>query len=326
MVVGLLQEGAKVDAENDFGETPLQESVESDCDYSIISQLLSYNADLYHQDITGRTPLHVYFNSAIRSLIEFHYTDIDSTSQDSRGMTVPQYVAWTNRSRREDLLRCCNGDIACLGIVNEEGKGPLHFACQRGNVDLVNCLLTLDDFDISVRDHQGRTLLHYATESSRSAQLIELLLQKGADLDVRDIHGRTVMHCAALQGNLSAVQKLIDAGAASQVFALDDASRTPFELAISEGKDAIVEYLQENYNVHSEATSSISSTARVSQVRKDEVRKEFSFGLWILLSLFMVIILLTRVSMVGGMEIRPIVNPPSQTLSRSARHFSYHPA
>jgi ankyrin repeat protein len=290
--------------------TPFQQSVESDCDYSIISQLLSYNADLYHQDITGRTPLHVYFNSAVQSLIEFHYTDIDSNSQDSRGMTVPQYVAWTNQSSREDLLRCCNGDIACLGIANEEGKTQLHFACQRGNVDLVNCLLASDNLDISVRDYQGRTSLQYAIESSRSAQVIELLLKKGADLDVRDIHGRTVMHYAASLGNLSAVQKLIDAGTASQVFALDDASKTPFELAISEGKHAIVEYLQDNYNVHSEVASSMSSTAGIRQVRKDEVRRDLSSGLWVLLSLLIATILFTRVSTVGGMGIKVIVTSP----------------
>jgi hypothetical protein len=176
-------------------------------------------------------------------------------------------------------------------------------------VDLVSCLLASDDFDISVRDHQGRTPLQYAIESSRSAQVIELLLQKGADLDVRDIHGRTVMHYAASLGNLSAVQKLIDAGTASQLFALDDASRTPFELAILEGKDAIVEYLEENYDVHSEVTSAISSTAGIKQMRKDEVRKDLSSGLWVLLGFFIALILLTRVSTVCGMEIRPTVTP-----------------
>jgi ankyrin repeat protein len=247
--------------------------VKNNCSYTLLSKLLSFGADLLHTDITGRTPLHTYYNSATQSLIEYHYSELDYATQDSRGMTIAQYVAWTNRSQHIDLLRCCQGDMASLAcMANKEGKTPFHFACQRGNVDLVTCFLGQSGIDVSSRDYQGRALLHYATESSRGAQVIEALIQKGADIQALDIHGRTVMHYAVMERNLAAVRKLITVGAVSQVSVLDDALRTPLELAVSSGDSAVVELLRSSSGmVPTVMPSSLTSTYESSRTRTTKV-------------------------------------------------------
>jgi len=216
----------------------------NECSYAVLSHLLRSGADLNHQDSTSRTPLHVCFNSASRAVIEYHYSEIDSTSQDASGMTVTQYVAWTKRSTYLDLVRCCKDDMSCLDIVNEEGKTAFHLACQRGNVDLVRHLCRQEAVDVSRRDNYGRSALYYATESSMSAQTIEILVEKGLDIHAKDCYNRTVLHHAASRGHIGAVETLSKYGAASDLDVLDDRSRTPMEVAAMKGHEKVVEILR----------------------------------------------------------------------------------
>jgi hypothetical protein len=103
------------------------------------------------------------------------------------------------------------------------------------------------------------------------------------------------MHYAASHGNLLAVKKLIEAGAASQLSALDHASRTPFELALLGGENAVTEYLRENHAKSSEGADPISNTTEIVQPRIYGMEKDHVFPFWFSLGLFVAVILLTKV-------------------------------
>ena len=218
--------------------------MKKNCNYNVSSCLLSFRADLNHQDATGRTPLHVFFNGSARTIIEFHQEDLDNTTQDSRGMNIAQYVSWSKSSLPIDLFRCCSGNIASRQTADEEGKTALHFACQRGNLELLEYLFSEENDAISCPDWHGRTLMHYATESGRSAQAIDMLARRGFDVRAVDHQGKTVLHHAASVGNVAAVEKLIELGARGDLNALDDDSRAPMQVAALCGRKAVVEYLQ----------------------------------------------------------------------------------
>ena len=180
----------------------------------------------------------------MRLILEFHQEDIDNNTQDDRGMNIPQYVCSSKSSRLIDLFRCSRGNVSSLQVTDEEGKTTLHHACQRGNLELIEFLLNEQKDAVSHPDWCGRTLMHYATESGRSAQVIELLVSRGFDPRAVDHQGRTVLHDAASGRSVAAIEKLIELGAADDLNALDDDSRTPLQLAALCGRAEAVELLR----------------------------------------------------------------------------------
>ncbi|BET00058.1 Acyl CoA Hypothetical protein protein [Nesidiocoris tenuis] len=74
-----------------------------------------------------------------------------------------------------------DGDV---NIVDEEddGMGLLHWAADRGNFDMVKCLLD-KGVNINMQDGQGQTALHYAC-SCGHFDVVQLLLSNKADVHV----------------------------------------------------------------------------------------------------------------------------------------------
>lgn len=70
---------------------------------------------------------------------------------------------------------------------DEEGMTALHWAADRGNVEVLRCLLALGA-DVNFRDAEGQTALHYAS-SCGHAKVLELLLEHHADPCLADKEG-----------------------------------------------------------------------------------------------------------------------------------------
>uniref|UniRef100_A0A0K8SPJ4 Acyl-CoA-binding domain-containing protein 6 n=1 Tax=Lygus hesperus TaxID=30085 RepID=A0A0K8SPJ4_LYGHE len=74
-----------------------------------------------------------------------------------------------------------DGDINVLDD-EEEGMGLLHWAADRGNEDMVKCLLD-KGININLRDSDGQTALHYACSCAHKA-VVQLLIDCGADTNI----------------------------------------------------------------------------------------------------------------------------------------------
>ncbi|KAF2477457.1 ankyrin [Lindgomyces ingoldianus] len=243
LVKELLRHGADVNATNDQSETPLHIAVACMCDYEVSRCLISSGANMLHQDLGKKTPLHTYFNENLRKILEFHRDNIDTTIRDSEGMTISHYVSFTKQSSPEDIARSLGPHPSNICSTDHEGRTILHLALRRGNLELVKYLFEQGIEALEQPDHHGHTLMHYATESRR-IQLIDFLNLRGHSIRARDKTGRTVLHHAASKGKLAAVIKLLELGAASDLDALDLDSRTPIQVAALFEAHAVVEYLQ----------------------------------------------------------------------------------
>lgn len=130
-----------------------------------------------------------------------------------------------------------------LRIKDVLGRSVLHFATQRGNIELMSYFLALPEAnDLSIPDNSGRTLLHYATESRRTSA-IDYLVERNFDLRTVDDNGRTLMHHAAANDSLEAVQHLQKLGLEDQMSLLDREKNTPFQLAVKLEAYSVVAYL-----------------------------------------------------------------------------------
>ncbi|KAL7147318.1 hypothetical protein ABFS83_06G099500 [Erythranthe nasuta] len=88
----------------------------------------------------------------------------------------------------EKLLECIESGVP-LNLKDSEGRTPLHWAVDRGHMN-VTALLLRKKADVNAKDNEGQTALHYAAACERGA-IAELLVEKGADIQIKDDEGNT---------------------------------------------------------------------------------------------------------------------------------------
>lgn len=80
-------------------------------------------------------------------------------------------------------------DIPTINELDENGMSLLHWAADRGQTEMVACLLDLGS-DINLLDAAGQTALHYACCCGHE-ETVKLLLDKGAKTDITCHDGLT---------------------------------------------------------------------------------------------------------------------------------------
>ncbi|XP_071482937.1 acyl-CoA-binding domain-containing protein 6-like [Diadema antillarum] len=84
--------------------------------------------------------------------------------------------------------------------------------CKEGQVDQVQILLSTEGTVINQPDTEGLTLLHWACDRGY-LDIVKLLLKCGANLNAADSDGQTPLHYACTCEHLSIVDILVKSGA-----------------------------------------------------------------------------------------------------------------
>ena len=100
-----------------------------------------------------------------------------------------------------------------INQVNEIGESPLMYACESGELEMVNILLN-SGADKNILSDDRETALMIAI-SDDEEEIVNSLLNVGGnvDLDVHDDDGNTAIMIAAINGDINVVGKLIQKGA-----------------------------------------------------------------------------------------------------------------
>jgi ankyrin repeat protein len=206
----------------------------------------------------------------------FQDCGIDVNLKDKEGMTVAHYVCREHNYEAVTFLIQFKAD---LDSADQEGKTPLHCACQtRQDLDILDEMLKdpksespflnssgelkrlIKSFEsrnhrdpyqvvenlienkakVNTVDRQGKTPLHYACESAFE-DVVSLLIEKNADVKIRDKCGKTPLHCACQNASDNLTIILTNRGA--DVNALDKSSRTPLHYACSHASASVIEIL-----------------------------------------------------------------------------------
>lgn len=154
----MLDQGADVNATDDYGRTPLHLAAVTNYESSVIELLLSRGADVNARNNYGSTPLH--------NAVEF----IDE---------LPIIALLLDRG-------------ADANAKDDNGETPLHMAAAGLNDEpLVIILLLARGADVNARDNYGGTPLHRAARWNESPAVIKILLYSGVDVSARDLLGHT---------------------------------------------------------------------------------------------------------------------------------------
>ena len=188
----LVQLGAKTEAANATGETPLFEAVKQDSP-STVNVLIDNGAMLMARDTLGNSALH----AAVR---------------------------W-NAIRSAEALLNLGLDINCHAL---NGKTPLHDSIRWWMPD-IEMMLIGRGADIEIRDAEGNTPFMEAVLAGNPA-VMEQLARMGVDTNTRNFRGDTALHMTAAMDRIDLSTRLLAWGVS--IHARNAQDRTPYQNAI----------------------------------------------------------------------------------------------
>ena len=190
--------------------TALHLAVREKVDYDVARTLIDNGADLESRNGRKQTPLHSFFNPLVGQIVPRHASSLEDFSADTRGMNLAHYFGWSKSSTPSDFQHL--PDLpSLLNQSDSQGRKPVHLAVERGNLPVVEYLLSQSTSSKqSMVDFRGNTLMHFAVKSVRAPDTISLLLKHGLRLDVRNLKGHTPLQFAACFGTTEALSYLLD--------------------------------------------------------------------------------------------------------------------
>lgn len=188
----VLKRGAKIDARDQDGQTPLMAAVKSG-DLSIINGLLVYKANPNLQDHDGWTAAMYGVRSnepKIFRLLGKYKADFNKVNKD--GLTALALAVVDNKANAAVAMldNNANPDIA----MGEAKYNALMLAVKKGNLQLAQTLLQYKA-NPNAKNAAGLTPLMIAAFDNQE-NLVTLLLKSGANPDLKDADGKTALNLA----------------------------------------------------------------------------------------------------------------------------------
>jgi ankyrin repeat protein len=120
---------------------------------------------------------------------------------------------------------------------------PLHYACARGSLEMVQYLIKTKKIDIEVKDKVGRTPLHLACINKGSIEIVRYLIEKqNANTNTTDNKGRSVFH-SACQSRCFELVKYISQKTELDVNDQDEDGSTALHVACEQYSLKVVKFL-----------------------------------------------------------------------------------
>lgn len=225
-----------LDQKDEREMTPLHWAVRGGND-EVVQLLLVHGVDINAEDDLGFTPLQQSFENR-DEVVAQRLLDQDAVFTIHRFGPNPFYQAahWGNR-RMLNILLERGPDI---NEFDSDGIAALHHAVLNGDLASVQLLLELGANSNAISDDPCNKIapLHLVPEI-HCERMIKLLFDRGADLEARDYIGRTPLYVSCQSGFFENVRLLMEMGA--NMWVKDDSGGTLLHAAVDSGSEAMVQ-------------------------------------------------------------------------------------
>ncbi|XP_048251522.1 serine/threonine-protein phosphatase 6 regulatory ankyrin repeat subunit A-like [Haliotis rufescens] len=130
---------------------------------------------------------------------------VDFNGRNRSQETPVMLAALTGHKAVFDLLVSKGCDLTVKDLC---GDNILHKACDGGNVEVVEYIVSHNIVDINSTGDDRRTPVMYAVSKGHKA-VFDLLVSKGCDLTVKDKYGDNMLHKACDGGNVEVVEYIV---------------------------------------------------------------------------------------------------------------------
>ena len=205
-VIRLINAGAKINAKNQKGLTPLAEAVSSK-NIEHIKIYSTHGADIFASDINGKTPLTRCFRDGNILKILVNASNLKVT--DPYGNT-PLHVALEHKATSGCVRYLLDAGIA-VDVANCYGETALFSATKSDNYQGIQQLIKAGAIK-NITDNQGNTALHSCARWAANKSCTKLLAA-GYDVNAKNQAGKTPLAEAARQNRIEIMKQLISKGA-----------------------------------------------------------------------------------------------------------------
>lgn len=204
-VVFLIQHGAEVNVQNDFGGTPLSDVSGLGMEPMVVC-LLSHGATTEYSDNLGETALHHAARKGSAAVIRrLLAAGAQIEARDMMSQTPLHHAAEWGHIDAVRLLLDAGADVSSRDCGNLE---PLHSAASCGSLPIAK-LLIAKGADVNAWSCWGPPLFML---KNAGIEFLRFMLSAGARLDGTSEDGRTLLHCVAYSDLRDVVEFLLAEG------------------------------------------------------------------------------------------------------------------
>ena len=184
--------------------------------HSLLKELL-FDGKLQHDSLLGAIQPKQLVSSMLRQFNidpNLKYAEDDDTLL----MKAVKYERW-------EIVKSLICDHGC--DPNIKGYFPLHVACKKDDLGLVQTLIT-HGADLNALDEHGYTPVMTAVKCG-NCESVELLHDHGCDINVTASNGRSLLHVAVSEGHIEMLKMLVSKFGMS-LLVVDEAGDTPLHV------------------------------------------------------------------------------------------------
>ena len=138
-------------------------------------------------------------------------------------------------------------DLININYQDESGNSALHYACDEGNLKIVEILIKAN-CEINIRNTERKTPLHLSSKRGYF-DISKLLIENGALLNVYDIEKNSPLHYVSMKNCVELLKYFLTK--LPQADSKNKAGKTPFELTNNKEIQLLLEnYLKTNENLY----------------------------------------------------------------------------
>ena len=208
----------------------------------LVKYLVSRECDSYDRDSDGCTVLHIACSIGKLEFVQY-FVETYPDMLNIRDKTGQSPFLQAGFSGSVELVKYLVSRGCDVFDKDNDGWIILHYACNKGKLELVQYLVDIYPEMLTIRDKTGRTPF-LISGFSGSVELVKYLISRGYDVYDKDNDGWTVLHVACQQGCLEIVHYLVETFP-DLLMLRNKRRQTPLKLAVKLSSSSdVIEYLQ----------------------------------------------------------------------------------